>query len=117
MKLKKQWLSEKHREQRVVWCKQYAHFSMDDWQNVIFSDESTVYMLERKNQVKIWRNDEERLHSDSIQQVNTGRGGKLSIWESISSLGPTEARIFDKDMDGQMYCDISNVGVSHLLFW
>lgn len=106
VKLKKQWLSAKHREQRMAWCRRHAHFSPDDWRNVIFSDESTFYVLERKNQVKIWRTDEERLHQDCIQQVNTGRGGKLGIWGGISGQGPTEARIFDENMDGSMYCDV-----------
>jgi transposase len=106
VKLKKQWLSAKHRERRVAWCKQYAHFSKEDWHNVIFSDESTFYVLQRKNQVKIWRTDEERLHQDCIQQVNTGNGGKVGIWGGISGQGTTEAKIFDENMDGHMYCNI-----------
>ena len=44
--------------------------------------------------------------SDYIEQVNTGRGGKLSIWGGISIHRSTEVRIFDENMDGQMYCDI-----------
>ena len=63
-------------------------------------------MLERKNQMKIRPTDKEWLHSDCIEQVNTGRGGKLGICGSISGQGPTKARIFDENMDGQMYCDI-----------
>ena len=108
VKLKKQWLSVKHREQRVAWCRKYAGFTRDDWRNIIFSDESTFYVLERKNQVKVWRTDEERLHQDCIQQVNTGRGGKLGIWGGISGQGTTEARVFDENMDGQLYCDVLN---------
>ncbi|CAF1667223.1 unnamed protein product, partial [Rotaria magnacalcarata] len=106
VKLKKQWFSSKDREQRVAWCQKYAHFSKHDWRNVIFSDESTFYVLERKNQVKIWRTDEERLHPDCIQQVNTGRGGKLGIWGGISGRGTTEARIFNENMNGSVYCEV-----------
>ncbi|CAF4418049.1 unnamed protein product, partial [Rotaria magnacalcarata] len=106
VKLKKQWLSSKDREQRVAWCKKYAHFSKHDWRNVIFSDESTFCVLERKNQVKIWRTDEERLHPDCIQQVNTGRGGKLGIWCGISGRGTTEARIFNENMNESVYCEV-----------
>ena len=77
VKLKKQWLSRKHREERVAWCQRHAHFSQNDWRSVIFSDESTFYVLERKNQVKIWRIVEERLHEDYIEQVSKDKGGKL----------------------------------------
>ena len=55
VKMKKQWLGVKHRQQRVAWCTQYMHWTQDDWKKVIFSDESTFYVLKRKNQCKIWR--------------------------------------------------------------
>lgn len=108
VKLKKQWLSAKHRKERVAWCQKYAHFSKSDWRNVIFSDESTFYVLERKNQVKIWRTDEERLHQGCIQQMNTGKAGKVGIWGGISGHGATEARVFDENMNGHLYCDVLN---------
>ena len=44
VKLKEQWLSKKHREQRVAWCRQYCHWTINDWGNIIFSDESTFFM-------------------------------------------------------------------------
>ena len=102
VKLKKQWLSKKYREQRIAWCRQYYHWTTNDWPNVIFSDESTFYVLRRKNQCKIWRTDEERLHPDCIQQMNTGDGGKLGI----SGYGTTLSRIFDENMNGMTYCEV-----------
>ena len=41
-------------------------------------------------------------------KVSTGKGGKLGIWAGISGQGPTEARIFDENMDGKKYCDVLN---------
>ena len=73
---------------------------------MIYSDESTFYVLERENQVKIWRTDEEQLYLDCIEQVYTGRGRKLGIWRDISAQEPTEARSSDEIMDGQMYYGI-----------
>ena len=58
--------------------------------------------------MKIWLTDEERLHQDCIQQVSTGKEGKLSIWGSILDHEPAQARIFDENMDGQTYCDALN---------
>ena len=51
--IKKQWLSTKHRKARVRWCERYQHWTFQAWRKVIFSDESTFYVLRRKNQVKI----------------------------------------------------------------
>ena len=106
VKLKKQWLSAKQRERRVAWCKRYVHFSKEDWHNVIFSDDSTFYVLQRKNQVKIWRTHEERLHQDCIQQVNTGNGGKVGIWEVFRVKEQQERRYSTKIWTDRLYCNI-----------
>ena len=66
IKVKKQWLSVQHRQQRVAWCTRHMNWSSDDWKNVIFSDESTFYVLKRKNQCKIWRLEKEKLHCRSV---------------------------------------------------
>ncbi|CAF5048432.1 unnamed protein product, partial [Rotaria sp. Silwood1] len=50
--------------------------------------------------------DEERLHPHCIQQLNTGNGGKLGIWSGISGQGPTESKIYNDNMNEQIYCDI-----------
>ncbi len=47
VKIKKQWLSAKHRQQRVAWCTQYEGWTAADWRNVIFTDELTFYVLKR----------------------------------------------------------------------
>jgi transposase len=63
----------------VEWCKQHHHWTIYDWRKVIFSDESTFYVLKRKNQVKIGRTDDERLLSECVEQMNTGNGGKVGM--------------------------------------
>ena len=87
----------------MAWCQCHAHFSQNDWRGVIFSDESTFCVLERKNQVKIWRTDEERLHQDCIQQVSRGKEESSAYGEVFKGQRPTEARIFNENMDGQTY--------------
>ena len=106
VKIKKQWLSTKHRKDRIRWCERYQHCTFKDWWKVTFSDESIFYVLKRKNQVKIWRTDDERLLPDCIQQMNTGNSGKVGIWGGISGDGTTAARIFEGTMNETLYCDV-----------
>lgn len=106
VKIKKQWLSPKHRQQRVAWCTQYSSWTCDDWKKVIFSDESTFYVLKRKNLCKIWRLEKEKLLSECLEQTNAGDGGKLGIWGGISSFGTTSAKIYSENMNGGLYCDV-----------
>lgn len=106
VKVKKPFLTENHRKARVDWCRQHLHRSIHDWRKVIFSDESTFYVLKRKNHVKIWRTDDERLIPECVQHMNTGNGGKVGIWGGIMREGTTMARIFNDSMNGKRYCDV-----------
>ena len=106
VKIKKPFLTMKHRKARVEWCKQHLHWTKQDWRKVIFSDESTFYVLKRKNQVKIWRTDDERSIPECVEHMNTGNGGKVGIWGAIMREGTAMARIFDDSMNGVMYCDV-----------
>ena len=58
--------------------------------------------LNEKNQVEIWRRDDERLLPDYIQQMNTGDGSKVRI----SGGGTTTASIFEETMSGTLYSDV-----------
>ena len=73
---------------------------------MIFSDESTFYVLERKNQCKIWRLEKGKLLPECIRQKNTGDGGTAGIWSDISGFGATTAKIYMENMDGKLYCDV-----------
>ena len=106
VKIKKQWLSTKHRKARVRWCERYQHWTFQAWRKGIFSDKSTFYVLKRKNQVKIWRTDDERLLPDCIQQMNTGDSGKAGIWAGISTDGTIAATIFEGTMNRTLYCGV-----------
>ena len=89
------------------------HWISDDWRKVIFSDESTFYVLKRKNQCKIWRLEKEKLLSECIQQTNTGDGGKVGIWGGVSGCGATAAKIYMENMDGKLYCDVLQHQLKH----
>ena len=62
VKLTKQWSSTHHREQRVAWRNEHLHWT---------ADESTFYVLRRKNRCKIWRLEKEKLLPECLQEINT----------------------------------------------
>ena len=94
----------------------YTLYALDtgSWPKVIFfSDQSTFYVLKRKNQCKIWGLEKEKLLSECIQQTNTGDGGKVDIWGGISGFGATAARIDMENMDGKLHCDVLQHQLKH----
>ena len=97
VKLKKQWLSKK----QLLGVGNIV-IGLPMTGVTLFSVMRQHFVLRRKNQCKIWRTDEERLHPDCIQQMNTDDGGKLPIWD----YGRTLSRIFDENMNGMTYCEV-----------
>ena len=107
VKVKKQWLGVQHRQQRVAWCTKHMNWTSDDWENVIFSDESMFYVLKRKNQDKIWRLEKENLLPECLQQTNTGDGGKVGIYGGISGFETTNGKIYTENINEELCCDVS----------
>ena len=51
---KKPLLTAKHAKIRVQWCKQYQRFTMENWKNVVYSDES-LFHLYQKTRLRVRR--------------------------------------------------------------
>ena len=63
------------RRDRLQWCYEHLNWSMEEWSNVIFSDESNYEILNRKNRIYIFRfqNDRTRFQR-SQKRVHKGGG-------------------------------------------
>jgi hypothetical protein len=96
-KIKKPFLKQIHKVKRISWCKKFRSYTIEDWRRVLFSDESTYYVLKRKNKVMVWRTKGEKLAPDCIQEINTGYGGKVGVWGAICGYGTTSAVLSTND--------------------
>ncbi|KAJ5908818.1 hypothetical protein N7495_001500 [Penicillium taxi] len=54
-------LTAKMRANRLAWCFKHRDWSLKDWKNVIWTDETSVILLHRRGGYRIWRTKEERL--------------------------------------------------------
>ena len=70
---------------RIAWCYEHLNWSVNDWSNVVFMDESNYEILNRKNRIHIrrFRHDSTRVER-SQQRVH--RGGGILISHTNSSI-------------------------------
>jgi hypothetical protein len=40
---------------RLKWCLEHAHWTLEDWKNVIWSDETSVTMGSQRGRIRVWR--------------------------------------------------------------
>ena len=75
---------------RIRWCHEHLDWSVEDWSNVIFSDESNYEILNRKNRIYIrrYRHDPGRFHR-SQQRVH--KGGGICLYSTCNHLSNEHA--------------------------
>jgi transposase len=54
-------LNAEQKEKRLAFCRKYQDWTLEDWKNVIWSDETSVVIGQRRGSYKIWRRSDEGL--------------------------------------------------------
>ena len=76
---KKPRITPAQRRTRVDWCYEYLSWSVNDWSNVVFTDESNYEMLNPKNRIYIRRFRHDPIRSERSQQRVHRRGGIINV--------------------------------------
>lgn len=94
-------LTEKHRSDRLKWAEDHQD---NDWDRVIFSDESTIYL----NQVKgrVWNLPEKKKVARTVKHPT-----KCNLWGCFSSKGFGRVICFKEDLDAELLCKIYKRGL------
>lgn len=106
VKIKKPFLNKEHREARLQWCLEHSNWTVDDWKQVLFSDESTFYVIKRKSDTKIWRTKDEQWREGCMEVAATGGGGRVGFWGVITSEGTGCFRVYNENTNSDVYCSI-----------
>lgn len=88
---KKPLLSLKNIRDRIAFCRKYRNWSADDWENVLFSDESTFtqfYSFSRHVRRPVGKRNDPKYCTSAVKQCAklmvwgafSGKGGRAAIW-------------------------------------
>ena len=94
--IKKPLLTNKHIENRLIWCSKYINFK--SWNNVKFTDESTFLIDCNKNR---WVNCNNKDYDFSVKHPY-----KIHVWGSISIRFKRELHIFTENLTATKYIEI-----------
>jgi transposase len=76
-------LTKKMRAERLAWCEAHAHWTLDDFKNVIWSDETSVILLHRRGGYRIWRTKDEAFNRSCIRERWKG-SSEFMFWACFS---------------------------------
>lgn len=108
-------LTKKMRAERLAWCQAHAHWTLEDFKNVIWSDETSVILLHRRGGYRIWRTKDEAFVRSCIRERWKG-ASEFMFWGCFSydKKGPChcwqpetaqEKRIAEQEIE-QLNCQI-----------
>jgi transposase len=61
-------LTKKMRNERLAWCREHEDWTLEDWKNVIWTDETAVVILHRRGGYRVWRKVDEAVIKSCIRE-------------------------------------------------
>ncbi|GBL80408.1 Transposable element Tcb2 transposase [Araneus ventricosus] len=87
-------LSVQYRGARLKRCHQHVNWTISDWGNVMFTDESRFALQLDDKRVRVWREQGTRNRPENITEHHAFLGGSIMVWAGISSGYRTDLHIY-----------------------
>ena len=99
---------------RLAWCKEHQEWD-EEWNKVVFSDESRFCLFHCDGRTKVWRRVGERHHTDYLTPTVKFGGKSVMMWGCFSWWGVGPLVLIEGTLDQDSYVNLmSNHLVPHL---
>ena len=117
VKRKKPLLSRKHKKARFEFATKYQNWTVEDWKNVIWSDETKVNRLGSDGRKWGWKHQGDQLKFNHVLPTLKYGGGSIMIWGCMVSEGPGFLAKIDGGLDAELYCRILSEELQNTIDW
>ena len=100
----KPFISKKNQEKRLKWCKEHLEWTAEDWNRVLWSDESP-FVLRFNGRRRVWRRQNERYHVKALKG-SFKNDLKLNVWGCFCAKGVGRLHHIKGVMDSKVYIKI-----------
>ncbi len=73
-------LSDKNRKRRLQFTQAHQNWTIEDWKNVAWSDESRLLLRHSDSRVRIWRKEHESMDPSCLVSTVQAAGGGVMVW-------------------------------------
>ncbi|KAI3375538.1 hypothetical protein L3Q82_003864 [Scortum barcoo] len=96
-----------HVQARLKFAREHLDDPEEDWENVIWSDETKIELFGKNSTCRVWRRKNAELHpKNTIPTVKHGGGNIMMLWGCFSAKGPGRLIRVKERMNGAMYGEI-----------
>ncbi len=90
-------LSAKNRKRRLQFAQAHQNWTIEDWKNVAWSDESRFLLRHSDGSVRIWRKEHESMDPSCLASTVQAAGGVMAwgifSWHTLGPLVPIDHRL------------------------
>ena len=105
-KKKKPGLSQKNIKARLEWAKVHKDWTVEDWNRVIFSDESKINRFNSDGRSWCWCRDVNQIEDRTVNTTYKHGGGGVMVWGCLTSKGVGYLCRIEGTMDQHLYKSI-----------
>lgn len=92
-----------HEQARLQWANEHVHWSTEQWNKIIFTDEKRFSLDGPDGNARYWR--DKNKDPRTFSKRHSG-GGSIMIWAGFSIKGKTELAFIDEKMTSLQYCNV-----------
>ena len=93
-----------HRRNRYNWAAAHQRWRRQQWNNILFTDESRFTLQFSDGRVRVWRRDGERFDGPNVVQRDRFGGGSIMVWGGISKNAQTDLVTVAGTLTAVRYC-------------
>ena len=94
-----------HRQARLNWCRDRQNWGIQEWEEIVFSDESRFCLDFSDGRRRVRRLPTERFLEACIAEHDCYGGGSVMVWGAISLNGRSQLVVIHGNLTGQRYVD------------
>jgi hypothetical protein len=103
---KKPLISERNRRRRLAWARQRRHWTVKEWEKVLWTDESKFNRMGSDGKVYVRRRSGEAYSPGCVLPTMKGGGGGVCVWASMTGAGTVAVRLINGIMKKEQYLNI-----------
>ena len=101
----KPFITKKQAARRLKWCKEHSKFTIEQWRDTLFTDESRFKLLNDCKRSQVRRRSNEKLKIDCLKP-KMKFPISIMVWGGFSSKGVTPIRLVDGNLNSEKYIQI-----------
>lgn len=99
-------LSRENKINRLNWCLEHQNWTIEDWQNVLFSDETRIGLRSDDRRIRVLRGPGRQARLQTARSVPKYKGGTVMFWGSIMIGDKTPLVPLRQSLTGPRYVDL-----------